>query len=251
MSEVLNKFCSTSGMTINFDKSKVLFSKTGCTSTINHFQNTLNIRQTSDLGYYLGYPLKPTYKNANFTYIKDKLNMKLQGWKTNLLSKIGRTQLINSTTSNLSSHVMKAFLLPKCILNKIDTKMREFFFLGHTINARKVHIIKWDKITKPKSMGGLRIRRVEHQNKVHLMNLFWRLNHSPNKNLAEMLTNKYRSNLPKRKVNQSFTYRGIQQTLSLYISCIKTIIEYEKLQTSGMITGCINPLGIKFIAHFL
>lgn len=214
MNEVLMNFCTISGRKINSNKSKAWFSQTVYHSKISLFQNTLIIRQSTDLGSYLGYPLKPTYRKVDFNFIVDKLNLKLQGWKAILLSKIGRTQLI-STISNLSSHTMKAFLLPKSILTKIDSKTRDLFW-SHTTNMRKMHTINQGKIAKPKSLCLLGIRKAEHQNKVNLLNLIWRFNHSLDKIWTQILTNKFGRNLPKRRTFQSYTYRSIQQIL-LYI----------------------------------
>lgn len=75
-----------------------------------------------------------------------------------------------------------------------------------------------------KNLRGLSIRNAEHQNKVHILNLIWRFNHSPHKIQTKILTNKHGSNLSKRRTNQSYTYISIQQTLTLYHSCVKTII---------------------------
>lgn len=63
-------------MTINLDKSKVWFSPTIEDNKRNQITNTLQIRQDNDLGMYLGYPLKPSYKPANFQFLIDKIQKK-------------------------------------------------------------------------------------------------------------------------------------------------------------------------------
>lgn len=94
--------------------------------------STSSKRPTNDLGTYLGYPLKPSYKTNGFNFVLDKLNRKLQGWKTNLLSRAGRIPPINSTTSNMTNHIMKALMLPKTILYQID-KINRNFFWGYSL----------------------------------------------------------------------------------------------------------------------
>lgn len=74
--DVISTFCSLSGLSINLEKSRAWFSNTINTNTINHLQNSLGIRAALDLGFYLGYPLKPTYKNSDFAFIIDKINKK-------------------------------------------------------------------------------------------------------------------------------------------------------------------------------
>lgn len=95
--DTLLTFSEFIGLTINPEKSKAWFSKMVSDQYINLVWNTLNIRPSSNLGLYLGYPLKPGYKSMDFNLILDKINAKLQGWKANLLSKIARTELINSS----------------------------------------------------------------------------------------------------------------------------------------------------------
>lgn len=75
--DVLCSCCSLSGLSINLDKSRVWFSKTVNTNTLSHFQNSMGIRVAPDLGFYLGYPLKPTYINSDFNFIIDKINKKM------------------------------------------------------------------------------------------------------------------------------------------------------------------------------
>lgn len=122
--DILLSFSSLSAMQINPSKSKVYFSNTVNHNTIQYFKS--NFGQSNDLGIYLGYPLKHAYTKNDFASIIDKLNKKLQGQKSNLLSKTRRTQLINAILSNISTHIMSSFLLPKTTLTKIDNKLRKF-----------------------------------------------------------------------------------------------------------------------------
>lgn len=165
---VLSSFSYVSGLHINKQKSKVQFSKHVNNENISLFNRLFNVNRTQDLGLYFGFPLKSNYKTNDFNFILDKLNKKLQGWKSTLLSKAGKLQLINSTLSNVSNHVMSVFLLPRSIRNKIDATARNFFW-GHSSSTKKLHTIKWENVAKPKNLGGLGIRSANHQNKVQFM----------------------------------------------------------------------------------
>lgn len=70
---ILNDFCRTSGMKIYFDKSKLWLSPSIMENQKNFISNSLKIRNTSCLGIYLGYPLKPKYTSSNFNYILHKI----------------------------------------------------------------------------------------------------------------------------------------------------------------------------------
>lgn len=210
INDVLSIICKTTGMTINLEKSRVWFSKTVSVDSINHFQSNLGIRRTTDLGFYLGYPLETSYKKSDFNFILGKINTKLQGRKTKFALKVGRTQLINSTLSNLSGHLMKAFLLPKQILEKIDKQTINFFW-GHTNTTNKIHTLNWDIITKPKPMGGLGIRKAEHINKTHLLIMLWRFFNSKDRIWTQILLNKYANSWSSNSVNKSHTFKIFQK----------------------------------------
>lgn len=159
---------------------------------------------------YLGLPLKPNYKTNDFNFVLDKLSRKLQGLKSNLLSKAGRTQLITSTLTNISNHIMNVFLLPKCLSNKIDSLYR---------NLRKS--IGWEKTTRQKNDGGLGISLTSHQNKTQILKLIWNLNSSPNKLWTKIMKSKYSHNVIQRTTSKSMTLRNMQKLMPTYLDCTK------------------------------
>ncbi|GLT55618.1 hypothetical protein SLA2020_287230 [Shorea laevis] len=123
----LELFCSTSSLSINLQKSKILFSP-----NVNHLVqdricSTLGIQVTSYIGKYLGIPLfskRPTKKA--FDFILDRAKKKLVGWKAKLLTLTGRMTLINSTLRSLPIHAMQCCLLPASIPKTLDKLTRDF-----------------------------------------------------------------------------------------------------------------------------
>lgn len=83
------------------------FQKIGKTSHI------LQINNTTSLGTYLGFLLKPNYSPSDFIYIIHELRKKLQGWKMHLLSFAGRSQLISATLNQISNYQIRVFSLPQ------------------------------------------------------------------------------------------------------------------------------------------
>lgn len=145
--KVLNNFSNTSGLDFHTKKSKVWFSPTVNTNMISTLSNTLGFRPCSELGTYLGIPLKPTYKISHFRFITDKINQKLHPWKANCLSQAGRTQSILSTTSNMATYYMSSLSLPKPILQDIYRINRNFFWNIHNASSH-LFPISWEKISK-------------------------------------------------------------------------------------------------------
>ena len=62
---------------------------------------------------------------------------------------------------------------PLKITNAVDRLSRNFFW-GSMESKRKLHLISWKKITKPKMEGGLGLLAVEPKNKALLVKLNWR-----------------------------------------------------------------------------
>ena len=63
---------------------------------------------------------------------------------------------------------MQAFMLPASIHNELDKINRNFFWnKGPNYHP----LISWDKICKPKALGGTGIRKAENMNKALQMKL--------------------------------------------------------------------------------
>lgn len=88
-----------------------------------------NLTQTSSK--YLGLNFKLGGRRvADFKFLVDKLNSKLQGWKAKLLSKAGRTTLINSVLQYLPFYTFSCFRVPENICSKMVAITRAFWW-GH------------------------------------------------------------------------------------------------------------------------
>lgn len=81
---IIDSFYKFSEMEINLKKSKLWLSPHIPENRKILISNLLQINITSNLGTYLGYPLKPNYSSSYFNFIIHKLCQKLQGWKMHL-----------------------------------------------------------------------------------------------------------------------------------------------------------------------
>ena len=96
----------------------------------------LGITSTPNLGKYLGFPIIHSGSSArDFDFVVEKIQSKLAGWKSNLLSMVGRVILAQSVTSSMPSYVMQGVLLPTKILRSIDQINRNFIW--GSIDIRK------------------------------------------------------------------------------------------------------------------
>lgn len=137
--DVLTKFCTRSGQTISAAKSRVCFSPNVDPDQREAFSNILGFTLTSNLGKYLGFPLKhPGNRRHDFSFVLDRVKKKLASCKANLLSMAGRMVLIQSSSATIPAYVMQSNLLPSKILDGIDRVNRNFIW-GSMDQVRRRH----------------------------------------------------------------------------------------------------------------
>lgn len=168
--EMLDKFCDESGQLISTEKSRVYFSPNIHEDVKDRIYTSLGIQATTCLGKYLGMPLK--HKGAarsQYNYIAERVLSKLAGWKARFLSFSGRSVL-----TAIPNYVMQGANLPVHLCEKIDKISRDFLW-GSSVEKKKLHLVGWNKIIKPKEEDGLGIQQARAKNIVLLAKLNWRL----------------------------------------------------------------------------
>lgn len=167
------------------------FSLITCRMKFAPLSSSLGIDRTLDLGKYLGIPIFHSRPNRQvFRPIEDKVRSKLAGWKTKFLSKAGRLVLIKVVHTALPLYTMQCCALPKATTEALDKLSRDFLW-GSSPNHRKLHLVGWNDISRPKHIGGLGIRSATDCNITALANSAWRLLQSKNSPWASMLYAKY------------------------------------------------------------
>ncbi len=80
---------------------------------------------------YLGLPLlRDRIRKDDGWNVISKLDSRIEGWQTKLLSLGGRLTLVNSVLSDLPLFYFSVFKAPKCVLRHIDSLRRAFFWKG-------------------------------------------------------------------------------------------------------------------------
>jgi hypothetical protein len=78
---------------------------------------------------YLGVPLFLSQnKKKDFSYVKDRLESKTSGWKSNSLSWMGRATLSKSVALAIPNYSMTAFQLPKSLCEEMDSLLKKFWW---------------------------------------------------------------------------------------------------------------------------
>lgn len=111
----------------------------------------------------------------------------------------GRVFLTPSMTSTIPNYTMQCVALPSKILQGIDRLSRNFLW-GSSESKKKLHLIGWNKITKPKEERGLGIQAAKPKNTTLLAKLNWRYHSEKSSLWARVLTQKYHN---KRRVSRT------------------------------------------------
>lgn len=150
------------------------------------------IKATRDLGKYLGMPvLQKRINKETFGEILERISSRLAGWKGKMLILAGRITLTKAVISSIPVHSMSTIKLPASILNKLDKVSRNFLW-GSSTGERKLHLVSWKIVCRPKGEGGLGIRTACEMNKALLGKLGWRLLHDTSSLWAKVLRSKYK-----------------------------------------------------------
>ncbi|CAN1188832.1 Putative ribonuclease H protein At1g65750 [Linum perenne] len=210
--DIIERFCTASGQSINKSKSRVFFSAGMNRNTSRSITDIMGIRATQDLGHYLGVPLLHGRITRNtYEFLLTRLDDKLAGWKANTLSLAGRVTLASSVLNSIPSYVMQTTALPGYICEGIDRKIRNFIW-GSTNGVRKIHNINWEMVCRPKNLGGLGLRSARELNRAFLMKLVWGVLSRPDELWVKVLASKYLKHtntgwVPARKTGLSPVWR--------------------------------------------
>lgn len=93
-------------------------------------------------------------KTSHSFLIKSELNS--MGGKP-ISSFTGRKTIIQSTSTPIVNYYAQCLNIPSFICNGIDKEHRNFLWGSHNLN-RKIHLVQWDDVTKPKRREGVGLR---------------------------------------------------------------------------------------------
>ena len=130
ISEVLSRFCKESGQKVSLEKLRIYFSPNVQEGLKEEICTKLGIQATTNIGKYLGFPIKHRGATRNrLNFIMERLMNKLSGWKAKFLSFPGRSVLVKSVMFAIPNYVMQEEALPIHLCEKFD-KIKRDFLLG-------------------------------------------------------------------------------------------------------------------------
>ncbi|EOY20770.1 Ribonuclease H protein [Theobroma cacao] len=92
---------------------------------------------------------------------------------------------------------MQVMPMPLSICQKIERLCRNFLW-GSDESHRKIHLIKWEQLCRPKDEGGMGIRKLKLMNEAFLLKLLWQLRERQKVLWARILCKRYNINTTRR-----------------------------------------------------
>ena len=109
------------------DNSSVYFSSNTPSEQREEIVAALGVEQGEKFEAYLRLStLMARAEYQTFSYLKDRVWKKLQGWKGKLLSKAGKEVLIKAVAQSIPTYTMRVFLLPMRLCDELNSLCAKF-----------------------------------------------------------------------------------------------------------------------------
>lgn len=140
------------------------------------------------------------------------MRQKAHSWTSRFLSSAGKMVLLKSVLAVMLVYSMSCFKLLQSLVKQLQSVLTRFWW-DLSPEIRKMCWVSWEKLSVPKSAGGLGFRKISQFNDAMLAKISWRILKSPNSLLAKILLGKYCHNAPLLNVGttsgMSHGWRGI------------------------------------------
>ncbi|XP_076896767.1 putative mitochondrial protein AtMg00310 [Bidens hawaiensis] len=108
----------------------------------------------------------------NWSSVINVVEKRLASWKSKLLSIGGRVTLMRSVLENLPIYYFSLFKAPSAVIEKVEGIMRRFLWVGSS-EEKKINWVAWERVVRPRKIGGLGLSRLKHTNETLLLKWSW------------------------------------------------------------------------------
>lgn len=202
---ILNQYSSASGQKINVAKSGLICGRFLNAQLKQCVARILNMAIWENPGKYLGLQGEwDRSRNNALSWLKERILMKLEEWKENMLNQAGKEVLIKAIIQAIPSYAMSIVHFPKKFCKGIYSTIARFWWNSHG-KQRGIHWKKWEVLSSSKKEGGMGFKDFEFMNSAFLAKQAWQLLHDPNALWSRVLKFKY---FPNPDFSQASRGRG-------------------------------------------
>jgi hypothetical protein len=114
-------------------------------------------------------------KTITFSNILEKIQGKIEGWRSKTLSQTGKSILIKVVVSAIPSYAMSSFMLPDSVCNQLDKAFKNLCWSFPKDKVHNLSLKSWKSMCSPKDQGGLGFRIMKNDNLSLISKLGWKL----------------------------------------------------------------------------
>lgn len=112
-------------------------------------------------------------KRKDYEYVLEKVKRRLSGWKASCLSMAGGVTLAKYELCAQPIYPVIIVKLPLSIRDDLE-KLEKAFLWGQKVKERKLHLVNWKQVQKPREFRGLEAL-IRAMNEAYLIRLAWNL----------------------------------------------------------------------------
>jgi hypothetical protein len=173
--DVLQLFCSVSGLSINLSKSSVHYwGLTDAELLILKDSIPLTFINLSEGFTYLGFQMKLGVTSpGDWRWLVATFERKIGFWCNKWLSLGGRLILVKSVLESLAVYWMTLERVPPKIITTLRRLAFNFLWSGQA-DKHRLHLCSWQTLSKPRRAGGWGLKNLSSFNVALLASTFWR-----------------------------------------------------------------------------
>lgn len=149
MWDCLELFCTWFRYKVNKGKSSILYSPNTGRIIKRKVKDLWGLRKLKDNTIYLGNSLiQSRNQTREFAKLRDRIQRRLEGWQSKLLSKAGKETLIKSVAQAIPIYSLSTFRVPKSVCDSLDSIVRRFWWGAKTGSNRFMALKSWRQSVK-------------------------------------------------------------------------------------------------------